>query len=154
MVEYRKATIHDMNDLLKVRMDFLRDVGSVNTEDEETLLLEANEAFLAKTLADGSYVQWLAVDDGKIVATGSVSFYLLPPNKKLPNGKAAYIANMFTYPEYRNQGIASKLLALVVEEAKKFGCKKVLLNATEMGKAIYLKFGFKDSQGDMVYLYD
>ena len=71
--------------------------------------------------------------------------------KKCPTGKVTYISNMFTYPEYRKHGIATKLFALTVEEAKKQGCIKILLNATDMGRPLYEKFGFKDTANDMVY---
>ena len=151
MIEYRKATIDDIETLLQIRIDFMRDVKSVTTDDDEKVMREANAEYLNETLPDGSFIQWLAADNGKIIATGSVSFYKLPPNRWRPNGKVAYIANMFTYPEYRKQGIATKLLSLSVEDAKSRGCKQVLLDATAMGKPLYEKFGFTDAKDYMVY---
>jgi GNAT superfamily N-acetyltransferase len=103
------------------------------------------------SLADGSFVSWIAIENGEIVATSGVSFYTLPPNKNSPNGKVAYISNMFTYPKYRKQGIASKLFDLTVNEAKENKCVKILLNATDMGRPIYEKYGFKDTKNDMVF---
>jgi GNAT superfamily N-acetyltransferase len=77
------------------------------------------------------------------IIDNGISFYNLPPNQECPNGKIAYISNMFTYPEYRKQGIGSKLFELAIEEAKNNGCKKVLLDATALGRPIYERFGFK-----------
>ena len=151
MIEYRRAELNDMDELLRVRINFLYDAKNISAHDEEAAIRKANEEFLKEVLIDGSFMQWLAVEEGKIVATSSVSFYRLPPNRGLPTGKAAYIGNMYTYPEYRKKGIASKLLSLAVEEAKNYGCNKVLLNATDMGRPIYEKFGFTDSKDDMVY---
>lgn len=151
MTEYRKAITDDINNLLKVRIDFLFEANNIRTIEEKELMLKTNKEFLIASLIDGSFVEWIAVVDNEIVATSSVSFYKLPPLTIRPTGKVAYIGNMFTYPKYRKQGIATKLFALSVEEAKKNGCRQILLNATDMGRPIYEKYGFKGSTDDMVY---
>jgi predicted acetyltransferase len=67
------------------------------------------------------------------------------------SGKVAYIGNMFTYPDYRKQGIATKLFSLSMDSAKEAGCKEVFLDATEMGRPIYAKYGFKKNDDAMSY---
>ena len=151
MIEYRKVTIDEADLLAGVRVDFLVEANNITGENEKAIMLKNNTQFLSRSLADGSFVSWIAIEFDKIVATSGVSFYTLPPNKSSPDGRVAYISNMFTYPKYRNRGIASKLFALTVEEAKQHGCIKILLNATEMGRPIYKEFGFKDTEDDMVY---
>ncbi len=151
MIEYKKATIYDAESLAKIRVDFLSEANNINTEIEKELMYKANIQFMYDSLANGNFSSWLAIENREIVATSGISFYILPPNKKCPNGKVAYIGNMFTYPKYRKQGIASKLFILAVEESKKHGCTKLLLNATDMGRPIYEKFGFVDTHNDMVY---
>lgn len=106
---------------------------------------------MKESLTDGNFISWIALIDEKIVATSGISFYRLPPNKKCPTGKVAYIGNMYTLPQYRKSGMASKLFELIVQEAESLGCTEVFLNATEMGRPIYEKFGFTDIQNDMVY---
>ncbi len=96
MIEYRKAIIEDCGLLAKIRTDFLVEANGVDSEDEKELLRVSNEKFLTESLADGSFVAWLAVEDDVIIATSGISFYKLPPNKKCPTGKMAYIGNMFT----------------------------------------------------------
>ena len=59
--------------------------------------------------------------------------------------------NIFTFPEYRGQGIGTKLFEMIVEEAKIRGCKKITLNATDAGRPLYMKYGFTDVIGDMVF---
>ncbi|MHB1154609.1 MAG: GNAT family N-acetyltransferase [Eubacteriales bacterium] len=151
MIEYRKATIEDIENLLKVRIDFLLEAKNICTDDEKALMLKTNRDFLNTSMIDGSFIAWIAIVDNDIVATSSVSIYKLPPHSMRPNGKVAYIGNMFTYPKYRNQGIATRLFSLSVDEAKKNDCKQIVLNATDMGRPIYEKYGFKDSTDDMVY---
>jgi len=151
MIEYRKAALVESALLAKIRIDFLCEANDVSSEDEKNRLFDSNRQFISNSLADGSFISWVAVESGKIIATSGITFYTLPPNKKCPNGKVAYISNMFTYSHYRGQGIATKLFALSVEEATNAGCIKILLNATDMGKPIYEKFGFKDTKNDMAY---
>ncbi|QHQ60736.1 GNAT family N-acetyltransferase [Anaerocolumna sedimenticola] len=150
MIEYRKATLEDADLIAKIRADFLGEVNHLTQEDKQDMC-KANQDYLKKALADGSFAAWLAVLDEEVVGTSGITFYHVPPNMKCPNGKAAYISNMFSYPQYRKQGIATKLFSLIVEEAKIQGHNKVLLNATDMGKPLYERYGFKEVQGDMVY---
>ena len=150
MIEYRKASVNEVETLAQIRIDFLVEANNIDMNEKDVMLKE-NERFIKNGITDGSFSSWVAENDGKIVATSGISFFTLPPNKKCPTGKVAYIANMFTYQEYRKQGIASKLFALTVEEAINRGCIKIMLNATDMGRPIYEKYGFKDSLNDMVF---
>ena len=76
---------------------------------------------------------------------GGESFFTLPPNDWCPSGKTAYISSMYTLPDYRRQGIASRLLTLIIGEAKERLCQRIWLNASDMGRPLYRKFGFADS---------
>ena len=151
MIEYRKATVDDVEQLLKTRIDFLRNAKNIKNENDEKILVLSNRDFLSSALLDGSYIQFLAVDDSQIAGTSSVSFYRLPPHAHRLSGKVAYIANMFTYPTYRKRGIATKLFAMSVEIAKEVGCAEICLDATEMGRPIYEKYGFKKNEDAMSY---
>ena len=152
MIEYRKATIDDIEEMVRVRMDVLYAVKDISSREEEDVLRGPNRDFIWAGLWDGSFCQWLAMDNDKIIGTSSVSFYNLPPTATRPNGKTAYVGNMFTYPEYRGKGIGMRLLSLAVEEAKSAGCMDIRLDYTEMGKPLYEKFGFKRKENAMIYL--
>lgn len=151
MIEYRKATTNEIDELLTVRIDFLRNANNIRNEEDKKILLETNRTFLLSSLTDGSFIQWLATQGTKIIGTSSVSIYLLPPNTMRLSGKVAYIGNMFTYPEYRKQGIATRLFALSVDSAKEARCKEICLDATEMGRPIYEKYGFRANNDAMCY---
>jgi predicted acetyltransferase len=86
------------------------------------------------------------VEDGdEIIACGAVIFYDFPPSYTNRTEKRAYIANMYTNPNYRGQGIATKLLTNLVNNVKMLGVSKIWLQASKMGKPIYKKFGFLES---------
>ncbi|QXW66108.1 GNAT family N-acetyltransferase [Streptobacillus moniliformis] len=77
----------------------------------------------------------------------------------------AYIYGLFTNTKYQNQGMAHKILSLVLEELKKIGIKKVQLttgvNNTKANK-LYLDFNFyikelledEYKDGEKRYLYE
>ena len=50
--------------------------------------------------------------------------------------------NMYTAPAYRRQGIAFHTLDLLVKVIRKQGVSQITLEATEMGRPLYEKYGF------------
>ncbi len=63
----------------------------------------------------------------------------------------ALLSRMFTAKEYRRMGIAKKLLSLVAEEAKKYGCGTIQITASDMGVLLYADFGFVKNGNFMQY---
>lgn len=147
---YRKATMEDINELVRLRMEFLNEVQDSDRQNDEQLAKQTFE-YLKINMQNDSFISWLALDDNKIVGTSGIYFYTVPPSYKNISGKTAYIMNMYTIPGYRSKGIANQLFNSVVKEARDRGCGKITLNATDMGRPLYLKNGFVDSHGDMVF---
>lgn len=57
--------------------------------------------------------------------------------------------NMYTAPKYRRQGIAFHTLDLLVKDAREHGITQIALEATDMGRPLYEKFGFKKMENEM-----
>ena len=150
MYEFRKATLGDIEALARTRVRFLCD-GRDDSPHLRKKLLENNAEFFLNAMSDDSFIAWVAVYNGEIVATSGLTIYNIPPNRVCPTGKVAYLSNMFTISEYRRQGIGSKLLELIMDEARRCGCERVILNATSMGRGLYEKFGFEHSEDSMWY---
>ena len=146
---FRKAELSDIGTLVQLRADFMACFGPLDEKGREAL--GNYSAFLLESMNDGSFAQWLAEIDGDIAATGSISFYRLPPTSRRPNGRACYIGNMFTTPAHRNRGLAAKILQLLAEEARAAGCHAILLYASGQGRPIYEKYGFAASESMMEY---
>ena len=88
-------------------------------------------------------------DNGKFIGAGGVSFYQVMPTYHNPTGKKAYIMNMYTASEYRRQGISFHTLDLLVKDARKQGISQITLEATEMGRPLYEKYGFVKMEDEM-----
>jgi len=151
MISYRKATIGDASELARIRSIFVAEIADIHCEQERQKLEAGNKTYFDATLSDDSFVAWLALDGDKIVSTSGLSFYVVPPNHECHDGRVAYIMNIYTIPEYRKQGLGTVLFKKIVDEAKQRGYKKITLNATDIGKPLYEKYGFVDVIGDMVF---
>jgi ribosomal protein S18 acetylase RimI-like enzyme len=149
-LKYRKASVRDVGNLVGLRCEFLREIGCFDEKDRK-VLENANKEYFLKSLENGSFVSWLAIADGEIMATSGICFYTVPPNAKSLNGKVGYIQNMYTKKDFRRKGIAKALLEKTIEEARSRGCDKVILGATETGRGLYEKFGFTEMEDEMEY---
>ncbi|MED3560996.1 GNAT family N-acetyltransferase [Bacillus xiapuensis] len=140
-MKYRKANLDDLYKLIDLRKKQLVDEGIEPNIDIDT---ELNDFFINK-LSDGSLIQWLVEDNEEIIACGAVIFYEFPPTYTNKSGKKAYITNMYTKENYRGQGIATNLLTKLVDETKNAGITKIWLGASKLGRPVYKKFGFKET---------
>ena len=148
---YRMATAKDVELLARTRVEFFADMNKDMTDEEKAAIYAQNRQYFEETFADGTFLAWLAFDGDTLVATSGVSFFRTPPKRRNPTGRTAYISNMFTKPEYRGRGVATRLFALSVELACEHGCGKVTLHASDMGRPIYEKFGFNETHSAMDY---
>ena len=57
--------------------------------------------------------------------------------------------NMYTHPEYRRRGIATKMLDILVKEICERGITAISLEATDMGRPLYEKYGFINMENEM-----
>ena len=69
--------------------------------------------------------------------------------KALRDGSHTAIMNMYTNPAYRRKGIAYHTLEILVADAKNKGIDAISLEATEMGRPLYEKFGFVGMKDEM-----
>jgi ribosomal protein S18 acetylase RimI-like enzyme len=141
MLKYRKANIDDISELIDLRKKQLVDEGIDPNIDIDTELY----IFFKNKLNDGSLIQWLVEENKEIIACGAIIFYEFPPTYTNKSGRKAYITNMYTKQNYRGRGIATNLLTKLVDEAKTLGISKIWLGASQMGRPVYKKFGFKET---------
>ena len=91
----------------------------------------------------------MVFDEETFVGAGGISYFQVMPTYHNPTGKKAYIMNMYTNPDYRRQGIAFKTLELLVADAKERGITSISLEATDMGRPLYEKYGFVKMNDEM-----
>lgn len=144
---YRKLQWDDIDQFLELRQRQLQEEGAAIGIDLAPPLAD----YYKRHLEDGTFVSWLAVDGDEIIATSGMSFVEKPPTYGNPNGKIGILSSMYTRAPYRRRGIAKKLLGLVVNEAKEYGCQAVQITASDMGVLLYQDFGFEKHHNFLQY---
>jgi len=132
---FRKARVDDIPYFVESRK------ATLEREDDNSIDDILTEYF-ANALRNNSMIAWVAEDNGNVISTACFIICPLVPNFVNLSGKVAYLTNVQTTPDYRGQGVATKLMSEIINDAKELGIKKILLNSTDMGKSIYEKLGF------------
>ena len=147
---YRKATINDLDELVRLRIEFLKEVQPINTRQfsEEELKVSLHE-YLSKSIKNDEFVAWLAISGGEIIATSGLCFFQITPGFTLIDGKIAYILNIYTLPHWREKGIGKQVFDHILQEANSRGYKCISLHTSEDGRPIYEKFGFRLTSDEM-----
>ncbi|MET1249062.1 GNAT family N-acetyltransferase [Sporolactobacillus sp. STCC-11] len=146
-LEFRKLKKEAIPAFVEMRKLQLLEEGAVPTTDLTKPLTD----YFTQALEDGSFVSWIALVDGKMIATSGMSFSRRPPYYGNPSGCVGTLSCMHTLKAFRRQGIATKLLDAVVKEAKQRHCGKVTITASAMGKLLYRSYGFKQKDNYLDY---
>ncbi len=138
-----KATIADIEDLIQLRIDFLKtDIGYLSLEDELAIQEQLTKYF-EKHLQIGDCIAMIAKIDAEIISAAFLILQERPANPSFITGKTGTLMNVLTYPEYRRKGIATQVIKALIEEAKTVGVSSIDLYATEDGKSLYEELGFE-----------
>ncbi len=146
---YKKATIDDIDILTKSRLEVLKAANQLAEEVDMSEVERQSYAYYQRALADGTHTAYLVFDSDRFIGAGGISYFRVMPTYHNVSGNKAYIMNMYTNPDYRRLGIATKTLELLVADAKEKGVKAISLEATDMGRPLYEKFGFVKMNNEM-----
>lgn len=138
----RFADAGDIDALVTARSDYLQAEYDGVTQELRTSIAEPLRQYYERHLNTDFFAALALDDNGTIVSTAFMLVFEKPFNPHWPTGKTGTILNVRTLPAYRKQGIATKLLNLLIEKAKEQNLSYIDLAASEMGQPIYEKLGF------------
>ncbi len=147
--KYKKATIADIDELVRTRIIVLRAANKLSNYVDMSLVEKESYEYYKSSLETGEHIAYLVYDNETFIGAGGVSFYKVMPTYHNPTGKKAYIMNMYTAPEYRRQGIAIHTLDLLVKNAREQDVAQIALESTDMGRPLYEKYGFVKMEDEM-----
>lgn len=136
---FRLAGPGDSRELTRLRMDMRRELDDGFLEEG---IYAATLEYFDRCLADGSHVEVVCRDGGRIVGTVGLTFFEAMPTTRLPNGRTAKLMNMYVSPDHRHRGIARRLLGFALDEARRRSYGRVTLNSSPAGEALYRGSGF------------
>ena len=147
MIEYRIATAGDIDLMMSSRLEMLHVVNDLSSDYEfsDDLIDYSREYFL-----NGDQTTVLALDGQAVIGCASMSYMTIMPTFSHPTGKRAHLMNVYTNSNYRRQGIARRMVTMLIDDAWGKGATEISLDATEYGRPLYESLGFKDSKECMV----
>ena len=147
MIEYRIAASEDIELLMGSRLEMLRVVNDLPEayEFDTVLKRESRDYF-----AEGDQTTILAMEQGEVIGCATLCYLRMMPTFSHPTGKRAHLMNVYTREQYRRQGIAARMVKMLIQEARSRGVTEISLDATESGRPLYERLGFTASQECMV----
>lgn len=144
----RRGNLDDIETLVRLRLALLCDAGNLTAGADRAALAAAIRRYLAEGLPSGEFIAWVAVDPAgdQIIGSSGLVFLHRPPSWGNLAGLEAYVMNIYTLPEWRGRGVATALLDEVLGLARGRGAGRVWLHATEAGRQIYERAGFRPSR--------
>ena len=117
-MEFRRLTEQDLESLLEL-------YKQLQPEDEESSLEKSINVW--QEIENNPDIQYFgAVDNGKVVST---CYAVYIPNLTRNNRGICFIENVVTDKDYRNQGLASKVIDMAISYAKEKECYKTILQS-------------------------
>lgn len=147
-LHWKWADAADLEVLVRTRIQVLRAANQLDDAADMSEVEEQSRMYYQQAGED--HAALLVYDGDGVIGTGGVSFYRVMPTCCNPDGRKAYIMNMYTAPEYRRQGIARKTLDMLVEECRRRGVRFITLEATAAGRPLYESYGFVNMQDEMI----
>ena len=128
-------------------MIYLKEAYGEALKESEKIIRENNILYLEKRLNQECYIA-IAEENRNICACAYFNVIHKAANLRFVNGMYGEIYGVYTMPEYRRRGIATKLIKLLLEKGREFKLSFVQLEASDDGYDLYKKIGFKETESE------
>ena len=121
--------------------------------DEHAALENASRTQIERAIIAGSFVAWLVECDGRPVAGGGMLLRALMPRPGfLDGGTEGYLLSMWTEPEHRRKGLATRIVRAALDWCRERGIGRVSLHASDEGRLVYQRLGFASTNEMRLHL--
>lgn len=150
-MNYRIANESDFEQLANLRWDFRMESGEEKAAMKRKYFVEQCVEFFEQKSKGDYHFYWIAEKDGEIISQAFVHIIDMIPRPCKIDDQFGYITNDYTKPEYRNQGIGSKLLDKVIKWAKGEDLELLIVYPSERAIPFYERAGF-ESENEVMEL--
>lgn len=142
-----QAEIEDLPLIVDMKLRMFREVGSYGLlrEGAEEMILQSYAALYREGLCR-HYI--LRDGAGQAVAIGGAVIKAEVPFCFFQGPGYGYVMDVYTVPEARGQGHATRIMEAVLAWLKERGVRQVKLKPSGAGRALYGRMGFQDA-GEM-----
>lgn len=148
-LEYRLANAQDVDVLVEMRLEMRREREVAKLQVPEEQFRECLRKYFRQETGGSELVTVLVFDGENPVACASFIWQKHPPTYSNITGVRAYITNVYTRQQWRHKGIAAEMIRRICKMVEEAGCSELHLNASPMGRSLYLKLGFTELGGEM-----
>ena len=141
-VTVRPATAADLEVVLHQRREMFREMGG-RYKDLLEEFEPASRTYFKRALLDGSYYGLLAEIDAEIIAGGGIVIVPWPGSPLNFEPKRAWLLNVYVESQYRRRGLARAMIEKLIDWARENGFHSLALHASEEGRRLYDKLGFR-----------
>ena len=107
---------------------------------------------LESEFVDGTCKAWLVKEGDHIIASGAISVVSMVPTPVDSSCRVAYLHSVFTENTRRKKGIAELIVRKILDYCQSKDINRVILNASEVGRPLYEKIGFKLTENAMTII--
>jgi len=143
-LKIRRVENSDVPLMTTARIGYLAEMQGERSVAYKEELQQKLEAFFLQSMQEGSFFALMAEYEGEAVSYGGMILKKIPGDFNQSSYLEGDILNMYTLPEYRRNGISSRILEELLKEARTMGVSKVSLHCSKDGEPLYRKFGFED----------
>lgn len=140
-MEFRRLGKNEIDELVKIRILYLRE-DFKETTDKQFSEIEKNLYSYFEKHIDNDLFAFGAMENDEIISASLLLIIEKPCNPRFITGKTGEVFSVYTLPEYRRQGIALKVMEMLIEFSKKINLDIINLKATQEGFYLYKKIGF------------
>ena len=142
MVQPRRASLADLDTLVAHRRRMYRDMGG-HSEAELDAADPVYRRWLRQRMNSGKARCWIVDARDAAAASGCVWVKSVQPRPGWPSGAIPYLLSMYTEPEHRGKGHATRIVKAALKWSRDEGYPRLDLHASEFGRPIYAKLGFE-----------
>lgn len=149
-MEIRFAVPEDIDTLIKMRWDFTLEYHENINKSEYKSFHEDFYQFLHKAIKSDVWYIWVIEIDNQVVSTIFIELVQKVPRPGRATYPFVYMTNVYTLPEYRGQGIGSKLISTIINWAEEKNYELIIVWPSDEAINFYKKNDFVHCQEAMV----
>lgn len=140
----RKAREEDIESLILMRWEFTKE-HQPDMEDEYELFATECRTFLMQAIHGERWHIWVADSNGIIASHIYIQLIDKVPRPGRITYPFAYMTNVYTDPDYRSQGIGSKILTTIKQWAIERKYEFIIVWPSEESRLFYARNGYVPS---------
>ena len=142
----REINLGDVGIITRMRIQMLDEV----TEGPLPEGLDSSvHHFILKHMMDETCLGVVAEQDGQVIADAVVYLFETMPDEVNVTGMTAMLYNVYTFPQFRGQGIMARMLPEVIRLAREAGAVELKMTAEKKAISLYERMGFQRSDNTM-----